>query len=78
MGGTTEDDLFTTGGWVPETPSGTGRPLDPILVVDDDATCCRMMASALEQEGYGVEATTDPTEALELVRARATRWSCRT
>lgn len=58
------------GGWAPETPSRTGRQLDPILVVDDDPTCCRMMASALEEEGYGVESTTNPTEALELVRAR--------
>jgi DNA-binding NtrC family response regulator len=29
-----------------------------------------MMASALEEEGYGVESTTNPTEALELVCAR--------
>jgi CheY-like chemotaxis protein len=70
VGSAAEDDLLHNGRLSPEKPSRTGRPLDPILVVDDDPTCCRMMTSALEQEGYGVEATTDPTEALELVRAR--------
>ena len=59
-----------TGGWARETPSRTGRQLDPILVVDDDLICCRMKASALEQEGYSVEVTADPTEALELLHAR--------
>ena len=59
-----------TGTSAPETPSRTERQPDPILVVDDDPIWCRLMALTLEQEGYGVESTTDPTEALELVRAR--------
>lgn len=59
-----------TGASARETPSRAGRQPDPILVVDDDPVWCRLMALALEQEGYGVESTTDPREALELVRAR--------
>ena len=70
VGSNAEDVLLQDRRLAPETPSRAGRQLDPILVVEDDPTCCRMMASALEQEGYGVESTTDPTEALALVRAR--------
>jgi DNA-binding response OmpR family regulator len=40
----------------------------PILVVDDDPMSCRMMASALELEGYQVQWAVDPLRALELLR----------
>jgi DNA-binding NtrC family response regulator len=45
-------------------------PVDPVLVVDDDAICCELMAMALERDGHRVEWTTDPVHALALVRGR--------
>jgi DNA-binding NtrC family response regulator len=45
-------------------------PADPVLVVDDDAVCCELMATALERDGHRVEWTTDPLHAVRLVRAR--------
>jgi len=42
-----------------------------ILVVDDDAMCCRLMAAALELDGHRVEWTTDPVHALGLVQANS-------
>jgi DNA-binding NtrC family response regulator len=47
----------------------SGGRNDVILVVDDDPMCCRLMAAALELDGHRVEWTTDPVNALGLVRA---------
>ena len=44
--------------------SGTIVAGDPILVIDDDPECCRVMADMLEGAGYRVEWTLDPTFAL--------------
>jgi DNA-binding NtrC family response regulator len=38
-----------------------------LLCVDDDQDACEMLAATLRQLGYQTEATTSPTEALELV-----------
>jgi CheY-like chemotaxis protein len=52
---------------VEPTPS---QPHDPIMVVDDDPVCCRLLATMLELGGYRVEWTTDATLALGRVLER--------
>jgi two-component system response regulator CpxR len=41
-----------------------------ILVVDDDASICELIADILREEGYDVTATRDPGRALELIERR--------
>ena len=48
----------------PAVVSGSIVARDPILVIDDDPECCRVMADMLEGAGYRVEWTLDPTFAL--------------
>ncbi len=48
-------------------PRGDGRA---VLLVEDDATVLRVAARALEEQGYRVQATQDPTDALRIVVAR--------
>jgi DNA-binding NtrC family response regulator len=56
------------------TDGRAGNPgAEPILVVDDDPMCCRVMASALELAGHRVDWTTAPADALE--RARTKRYA---
>jgi DNA-binding response OmpR family regulator len=43
---------------------------DPILVIDDDPECCRVMTDMLERAGYRVEWTLDPTFALPRIHER--------
>ncbi len=52
--------------WAAEAPASA----DPVLVVDDDAVCCELMATALERDGHRVEWTSDPMQAVRLVRVR--------
>jgi PAS domain S-box-containing protein len=42
-----------------------------VLVVDDDASVCRLLEEALEAEGYAAESCLHPEEALALCRARS-------
>jgi len=46
---------------------------DPILVVDDDATCCAAMAAALRDAGYPVETVSDPLVAARRLAERSYR-----
>jgi DNA-binding NtrC family response regulator len=41
-----------------------------LLVVDDDADTCELLAASLRQLGYKAESTTSPAEALELVLSK--------
>jgi DNA-binding NtrC family response regulator len=62
-----------TRAWRPETREadrGRRERSDPVLVVDDDAVCCELMAMALERDGHRVEWTIDPAHAVTLLRAR--------
>jgi len=43
----------------------------PILVVDDDEMCCRIIADILQRAGYEVEATTDAFVAVSWARRRS-------
>ena len=42
----------------------------PILVVDDDETCCRIIVDTLERAGYAVESTTEASVAVDWTRRR--------
>ena len=43
---------------------------ESVLFIDDEAVLCRSVAGLLERLGYRVTAKSDPTEALELFRAK--------
>ena len=43
----------------------------PVLVVDDDAAICRVVAAAVAEEGYAAAAAADGATALALVNAAA-------
>ena len=46
------------------------KPVDKILVIDDDVELCTLVAEYLEPEGFHVEAVHDGRGGLE----RATQW----
>ncbi len=42
-----------------------------IMVIDDDADVCQVMEDFLNDEGYAVKSTTDPTKAIAEIRKRS-------
>ncbi len=49
----------------------TSRSRHKILVVDDDPSVCRLLAGALEVEGYVAETCHNPDQALSMARTRS-------
>jgi DNA-binding NtrC family response regulator len=50
-------------------PSAPAIPQLNVLVVDDDKDVCEYLADFLGQDGYRVQTVSDPTQALETLRA---------
>lgn len=53
------------------TRSGRGRPMGPILVVDDDVLNRKMLSVRLQTEGYEVQTAAGGREALDLLAGRS-------
>ena len=51
-------------------PSETPRVRDDLLIVDDEPKIGALLRAALERDGLGVEAVSDPEQALALLKER--------